>query len=288
MRREIPDCCRNYLADTFQLEIVTPEKLVVNEPVEELQMPGADGYLGILPGHAPLITELAVGELRYRMRYRYTSHGGVLGIRGSAARKSYDFGGNVRASERDRRCAGAGSKDAPSRCSRAATLTLTSTQRALDSLHRAETRLEVARPEIVRSAARSGLVQLGRFNSRRRRHEASFAFYCFLLPHFFLFSQSPANQACAIAASAAARLAGQESIHHGDCVYSGRAQIGVVTSATRSPVLGKTIAFARIDIAVAQDGTIVEVGKLDGQQKRLPATIVPIPHFDPEKTRVRS
>ena len=39
------------MADTFQLEIVTPEKLVVNEPVEELQMPGADGYLGILPGH---------------------------------------------------------------------------------------------------------------------------------------------------------------------------------------------------------------------------------------------
>ena len=54
------------MADTFQLEIVTPEKLVVNEPVEELQMPGADGYLGILPGHAPLITELAVGELSYR------------------------------------------------------------------------------------------------------------------------------------------------------------------------------------------------------------------------------
>jgi aminomethyltransferase len=83
-------------------------------------------------------------------------------------------------------------------------------------------------------------------------------------------------------------FAGNESIHHGDCVYSGRAQIGVVTSATRSPILGKTIAFARVDIAMAQDGTIVEVGKLDGQQKRLPATIVPMPHFDPEKTRVRT
>jgi F-type H+-transporting ATPase subunit epsilon len=55
------------VADTFQLEIVTPEKLVVNEAVEELQMPGANGYLGILPGHAPLITELAVGELTYRV-----------------------------------------------------------------------------------------------------------------------------------------------------------------------------------------------------------------------------
>jgi len=54
------------MADTFALEIVTPEKRVVKEAVEELQMPGADGYLGILPGHAPLITELAVGELTYR------------------------------------------------------------------------------------------------------------------------------------------------------------------------------------------------------------------------------
>jgi aminomethyltransferase len=82
-------------------------------------------------------------------------------------------------------------------------------------------------------------------------------------------------------------FAGNESIHHGDCVYLGRAQVGHVTSATRSPVLGKTIAFARIDVAAAQDGGIVEVGKLDGQQKRLPAKIVRIPHFDPEKKRVR-
>jgi F-type H+-transporting ATPase subunit epsilon len=52
--------------DTFQLEIVTPDKLVVKEAVEELQMPGANGYLGILPGHAPLITELAIGELTYK------------------------------------------------------------------------------------------------------------------------------------------------------------------------------------------------------------------------------
>lgn len=82
-------------------------------------------------------------------------------------------------------------------------------------------------------------------------------------------------------------FAGNETIHHGDCVYSGRAQVGLVTSATRSPVLGKTIAFARIDISAAQEGATVEVGKLDGQQKRLPAKIVRTPHFDPEKKRVR-
>src|SRR6059058_2288917 len=54
------------MADTFQLEIVTPEKLVVRDVAEEMQIPGKNGYLGILPGHAPLITELAVGEITYR------------------------------------------------------------------------------------------------------------------------------------------------------------------------------------------------------------------------------
>jgi len=54
------------LADTFQLEIVTPEKKVVETAAEEVQIPGKNGYLGILPGHAPLITELSVGEITFR------------------------------------------------------------------------------------------------------------------------------------------------------------------------------------------------------------------------------
>jgi F-type H+-transporting ATPase subunit epsilon len=54
------------LADTIQLEIVTPERLVVEDTVAEIQIPGKNGYLGILPGHAPLITELSVGEISYR------------------------------------------------------------------------------------------------------------------------------------------------------------------------------------------------------------------------------
>jgi F-type H+-transporting ATPase subunit epsilon len=52
--------------DTFQLEIVTPEKKVVDTAAAEAQIPGKNGYLGVLPGHAPLITELAVGEVTYR------------------------------------------------------------------------------------------------------------------------------------------------------------------------------------------------------------------------------
>jgi F-type H+-transporting ATPase subunit epsilon len=54
------------MPDSFQLEIVTPEKMVVRDTAQEVQIPGKNGYLGILPGHAPLITELAVGEIKYQ------------------------------------------------------------------------------------------------------------------------------------------------------------------------------------------------------------------------------
>jgi len=54
------------MADAIQLVIVTPERQILRETVSEVTMPGANGYLGILPGHAPLITELGVGELTYR------------------------------------------------------------------------------------------------------------------------------------------------------------------------------------------------------------------------------
>ncbi len=53
------------MADTIKLEVVTPERLVVNDTAEYIQIPGKTGYLGVLPGHAPLITELAVGEISY-------------------------------------------------------------------------------------------------------------------------------------------------------------------------------------------------------------------------------
>ncbi len=53
-------------ADSIELIIVTPERQLLRERAVEVSMPGADGYLGILPGHAPLMTELGVGELTYR------------------------------------------------------------------------------------------------------------------------------------------------------------------------------------------------------------------------------
>jgi F-type H+-transporting ATPase subunit epsilon len=53
------------LPETIELEVVTPSRHVLTETVQSLEMPGRDGYLGILPGHAPLITELGVGILTY-------------------------------------------------------------------------------------------------------------------------------------------------------------------------------------------------------------------------------
>jgi aminomethyltransferase len=83
-------------------------------------------------------------------------------------------------------------------------------------------------------------------------------------------------------------LAGNEPAAHGDGVYAGRSQVGVVTSATRSPLLGTNIALCRLAVQHAALGSGVEVGKLDGHQKRIPATVVRFPFYDPDKTRVRA
>ena len=50
----------------IDLQIVTPDRLVVRERVDEVEIPGAEGYFGVLPGHTPLLAALAVGELWYR------------------------------------------------------------------------------------------------------------------------------------------------------------------------------------------------------------------------------
>jgi aminomethyltransferase len=83
-------------------------------------------------------------------------------------------------------------------------------------------------------------------------------------------------------------LSGNEIAAHGDPVYVGRRKIGVVTSGTRSPILKKNIALSRIAVQYREPGTEVEVGKLDGLQKRIQATVVRYPFYDPEKTRPRS
>ena len=53
------------LPDSIELIVVTPSRQLLRQSVKDVQLPGANGYLGILPGHAPLMTELGIGELSY-------------------------------------------------------------------------------------------------------------------------------------------------------------------------------------------------------------------------------
>lgn len=54
------------LPENIELQIVTPERHVLAETVQGVEVPGKEGYLGVLPGHAPLLTELGIGILSYR------------------------------------------------------------------------------------------------------------------------------------------------------------------------------------------------------------------------------
>jgi F-type H+-transporting ATPase subunit epsilon len=131
------------MADTFQLEIVTPEKRVVQTRAQEVQIPGKKGYLGILPDHAPLITELSVGEIIYRehsSEQRLAVAWGfaevlpdkVTILAETAERPSeIDVARARKAKERAEQRLSSGDPDVD-------------VERALDSLQRAESRLDVA------------------------------------------------------------------------------------------------------------------------------------------------
>jgi len=131
------------MADTLHLEIVTPERLVEKDTVEEVQIPGKNGYLGVLPGHAPLITELGIGEIIYQVN-RLTRRIAVawgfaevlpdkVTILAETAERAVDIDierarkAKQRAEERLRTASGE-----------------VDYQRALDSLERANSRLDVA------------------------------------------------------------------------------------------------------------------------------------------------
>ena len=55
------------MADQLTLEVATPSRLVIGEQVDEVVVPGIEGYFGVLPGHAPLLSTLGIGELTYRI-----------------------------------------------------------------------------------------------------------------------------------------------------------------------------------------------------------------------------
>ncbi len=77
------------MADTFMLEVATPERLLVREQVSEAQIPAKGGYLGVLPGHAALLSEMGAGELTYTCEGRKRAvrvEGGWVEISGDRTR----------------------------------------------------------------------------------------------------------------------------------------------------------------------------------------------------------
>ncbi|MEM6759157.1 MAG: DUF1989 domain-containing protein [Pseudomonadota bacterium] len=75
---------------------------------------------------------------------------------------------------------------------------------------------------------------------------------------------------------------------HGAPIFADERQVGVVTSATRSPMFECAIAFARLSVEHCETGTMLEVGQLDGRMKRLRAKVTDIPFFDPKRERARA
>jgi F-type H+-transporting ATPase subunit epsilon len=131
------------MPDTFQLEIVTPEKKVVETAAEEAQVPGKNGYLGVLPGHAPLITELSVGEIIFRensTEHRLAVAWGFAEVLPDKVTILAETAERPAEINVDR------ARKAKERAEQRLTSGDTSVDvdRALDALHRAETRLDVA------------------------------------------------------------------------------------------------------------------------------------------------
>jgi F-type H+-transporting ATPase subunit epsilon len=135
------------MADTFKLEIVTPEKKVVDTTAAEIQIPGKNGYLGVLPGHAPLITELAVGEITFRESSGSGASEQRLAVAWGFAEVLPDrvtilAESAERPAEIDVERARVSKQRAEERL--ASGDPTVDVERSLDALHRAETRLEVA------------------------------------------------------------------------------------------------------------------------------------------------
>ena len=84
------------------------------------------------------------------------------------------------------------------------------------------------------------------------------------------------------------RFIGNEAPVHGDGVFVGREKVGVVTSACYSPELGHAIAMARVAIENSAVGVELEVGRLDGRMKRLPAIVTNLPFIDPKREKPRA
>ncbi len=144
------------MAETFTLEVVTPTRLVVRETVNDAQIPVRGGYIGVLPGHTPLLAELGSGELTYHTGNRThscTAMGGFVEVLGDRVRVLADRA--ERAEEIDMPRAQAARDRAQKRLA-SPNDPKVDWKRAQDALDRALVRLQVAAKAGASSAAASG------------------------------------------------------------------------------------------------------------------------------------
>jgi F-type H+-transporting ATPase subunit epsilon len=139
-------------SDTFTLEVVTPTHLVVRETVSEAQVPARGGYIGVLPGHTPLLAEMGIGELSYHAGNRLqscTAMGGFVEVLSDRVIVLVDSA--ERAEEIDVPRAQAARDRARKRLATPNDPTV-DWKRAEEALARAEVRLQVAAKAGARSA----------------------------------------------------------------------------------------------------------------------------------------
>ena len=135
------------MPDTFELEIATPERLLIKENVTEAQIPAKEGYIGVLPGHAPLLSEMGTGPLTYVVNGQKRTlivSGGFLEVLQTSARvlaTSAEL-----PSEIDRGRAEISLKRATERLAAPATAGV-DVARALNALKRAQARLAAAQQQ---------------------------------------------------------------------------------------------------------------------------------------------
>jgi F-type H+-transporting ATPase subunit epsilon len=129
----------------LRLEFVTPERAIVHEDVDEVQLPGEEGYFGVLPGHAPLLAALKTGEMWYRKggekRYAFIDGGFAEVLPGSVSVLAQVA---ERAEDIDTQRAEAARRRAEERLARSAVADFDA-ERARIALLRAITRLQVSR-----------------------------------------------------------------------------------------------------------------------------------------------
>ena len=144
------------MAETFTLEVVTPERQVVNQAVNEAQIPVLGGYIGVLPGHTPLLAEMGIGELSYHAggrEFYCTAIGGFVEVLADrvivladAAERAEDINVARAQAALDRAQKRMAATNDPN----------TDWKRAEDSLKRAQVRLQVAAKVSASSVGASG------------------------------------------------------------------------------------------------------------------------------------